>query len=280
MCGIIAVYRDNQSISEGELLDAMHVLGHRGPDGQGHWINDKGTVALGHRRLAIVDIDNGKQPISNEDNSCQIIVNGAFYGFRKIRRDLELRGHKFKTDSDSEIALHLYEEYDLDFVKHLSGEFSIIIWDQRKERLIAVRDRFGIKPLQYHYQHGNLHIASEAKALFSLGIKAEWDHESLTFATKLQYLPADKTLFKNIYQLKPGHMLIKDHNDLKIQKYWDLDYPADGDYIDLPEHEIAEQVFELLDQAVSNRLDSDRPSAFHLSGGIDSTIILAVHPSH
>jgi asparagine synthase (glutamine-hydrolysing) len=154
-------------------------LHHRGPDGRAQWISSDGRVALGHTRLSIIDLATGDQPISNEDGSIHIVVNGEFYDFERIRAELESRGHRFKTRSDSEIALHLYEDYGPECLHHLRGEYAFVIWDERNQVMIAGRDRFGVKPLFHADHNGAIYLASEAKALFAMGVPARWSRESV-----------------------------------------------------------------------------------------------------
>ena len=167
MCGIAAFFSSHKSGSPLALRQATDSLHHRGPDNQGLWLSRDGHVGLGHARLSIIDLSSGDQPIANEDGRLQIIVNGEFYDFERQRRELEQRGHQFRTRSDSEIALHLYEELGAQCVQHLRGEFAFVLWDEANQTLFAARDRFGIKPLYYTFHQGTLYLASEIKALFA-----------------------------------------------------------------------------------------------------------------
>ena len=164
MCGIAAFFSKERPVSGDDLQKAIRALDHRGPDHKGTWISKNGKAGLGHARLSIIDLEGGDQPISNEDNSLHLVANGEFYEFEKIRKDLQNKGYKFKTNSDSEIALHLYEEYGAACLEHLRGEFAFVIWDERNQTFFAARDRFGIKPLFYTEYDGTLYFASEAKA--------------------------------------------------------------------------------------------------------------------
>ena len=164
MCGIVAIRTTQGAIPEEALRRATAALRHRGPDGEQTWLSASGAVGLGHTRLAIIDPVGGTQPIASEDGRTRIIANGEFYGFEAIRRSLEGRGHRFRTQSDSEIALHLYEDMGERCVEHLRGQFAFVIWDENKGTLFAARDRFGLKPLFYHESHGILYLASEAKS--------------------------------------------------------------------------------------------------------------------
>ena len=176
MCGIVAMYSPSEPISASSLEKATLRLAHRGPDGQRWWVSDDRRVGLGHARLSIIDLATGNQPIAGEDARLQIVVNGEFYDHDRIRKDLARRGHRLRTRSDSEIALHLYEDHGIDCLNHLRGEFAFVVWDGRENRLFAARDRFGIKPLYYAQAGGVLYLASEAKALFAAGIPALGPH--------------------------------------------------------------------------------------------------------
>ncbi len=179
MCGIVAMRSMRAPIQEEALRRATTALRHRGPDGERTWISDSGSVGLGHTRLAIIDPVGGAQPIASEDGRRWIVANGEFYGFEAIRRSLEDRGHRFRTHSDSEIALHLYEDMGARCVERLRGQFAFVIWDEDKGTLFAARDRFGLKPLFYHESNGLLYLASEAKALFAAGVAPGWDPSSV-----------------------------------------------------------------------------------------------------
>ncbi len=189
------------------------------------WHCSDNHVVLAHRRLNIVAIDDGQQPIRNEDDSIVAVVNGEFYGHRKIRRQLETAGHRFNSESDSEIVVHLYRKYDLDFVDHLRGEFSFLLWDEVRKRLVAVRDRFGIKPLVFHHSTEKILFASEAKALLPELQNRDWNLSAFFQAASLQYLPQEQTLFAGIKLVPPGSMIVVEDASIRLRKYWDLDYP-------------------------------------------------------
>jgi asparagine synthase (glutamine-hydrolysing) len=177
MCGIAAFVSNDRRISAERLKRATQSLHHRGPDSQGAWLSPNQRLGLGHARLSIIDLTTGDQPIANENERIHIIVNGEFYDFERQRRELERRGHLFRTRSDSEIALHLYEEFGAHCLQQLRGEFAFVLWDEANQRLFAARDRFGIKPLYYAVHDDTLYLASEIKALFAAGVPARWDHE-------------------------------------------------------------------------------------------------------
>lgn len=182
MCGIVAIFSRRKPISQSALERATASLHHRGPDGQRHWVAQDGRTGLGHARLSIIDLETGHQPIASEDERTRIIVNGEFYGYEAQQRALTAAGHRLRTRSDSEIALHLYEDLGPQCVHHLRGEFALVLFDERNRMLFAARDRFGIKPLFYSWHDDTLYLASEVKALFAAGVPARWDAESLYYA--------------------------------------------------------------------------------------------------
>lgn len=274
MCGIAAAYASDRSVSA-DILERMNaVQRHRGPDGHSLWVSDRRNVGLGHTRLAIIGLDNGQQPICNEDQSIFVVVNGEFYGYEAIRRELVARGHCFRTESDSEIAVHLYEEHGLQFVDQLRGEFAFILWDERRQLLHAVRDRFGIKPLFHTEQNGTILFASEIKALLQAGKPAEWDHESFWNYIHFSILP-ERTWFKDIKQVAPGHVLTLSAAGMSTAPYWDLSYPhAPSDYAQ-DECRFFEEFDATLDDSVKVRTRADVPVGAQLSGGADSTTVAA-----
>jgi asparagine synthase (glutamine-hydrolysing) len=276
MCGVVAVISPETSVSERDLWPALEVIRHRGPDGAGVWVASDGRVALGHVRLAIVDLQTGTQPIANEDGSLHVVVNGELYDFARIRRGLAARGHVFRTRSDSEIALHLYEEQGDGFVDTLRGEFALALWDARRRRLVAVRDRFGIKPLVWAEREGRVLLASEAKALFALGVEPQWDETSFLHAVSHQYLPPSRSLFAGVHTLPPAHLLVVEDGDVKVRPYWDLDFPIAGAESSADIRELGERLLALLDESVRLRLRADVPIGFYLSGGLDSASIVAL----
>lgn len=276
MCGITGIYNSPQPVTRDLLKRGADALSHRGPDGEGFWIASDAKSGLAHRRLSIIDLATGAQPLFNETGDIIAVVNGEFYGHTDIRAALEARGHRFKTKSDSEILVHLYEEYGTDCLSHLRGEFSFILFDTTQNRLFAARDRFGIKPLCYTVTpDGALMMASEAKALFAMGIPATWDADSFHTAACMQYTLPGRTLFKDILQLKPGHMLIAAGDSIKTSCYWDMDFLPESETRQ-DEKEATEQIAAELREAVRLRLAADVPVCFHLSGGLDSSAIMGI----
>lgn len=277
MCGIVAKYHPGGQVNNQMIGAGIAALNHRGPDGHAMWFSENQEIGLGHARLAIIGLNNGVQPIKSEDGEIQIIVNGEFYDFERIREELKSRGHKFSTESDSEIALHLYKEQGVECLQHLRGEFAFVLWDNRAKRLFAARDRFGIKPLVYAHLNGQLAIASEAKALFAMGVPAEWDEESFFHAANMQYTLPDRTLFQNIKQLEPGNYLLAHENNVQTFTYWDLDYKQDAPLVTTgDERLLIEECQDKLKEAVRLRMRADIPVCAHLSGGLDSSAVVAL----
>jgi asparagine synthase (glutamine-hydrolysing) len=280
MCGIVAIFSPRAPITVGALEKATKSLRHRGPDGQRYWIAPDGRVALGHARLSIIDLATGDQPIANEDGSRRIIVNGEFYGYQSIQKELEQAGHRLRTRSDSEIALHLYEDLGAHCLHRLRGEFAIVLWDSVNRTIFAARDRFGIKPLFYAFHEGTLYFASEAKALFAAGIPARWNCESIYDAVEFGGYQT-RTLFDGVFQVPPGHYMIATEERIQLSKYWDFDYPKTNDAApQRSDAEYAEEFRHELDEAVRLRLRADVPVGCYLSGGVDSCAVLGLAARH
>lgn len=273
MCGILSIYSPFTNVNQAALNKGIEALYHRGPDNRSTWLSPNQKVGLAHARLSIIDFTTGNQPILSEDNSIAIVVNGEFYDFEQIRKDLQEQGAVFKTGSDSEIALHLYQRYGLAGLQKLRGEFSFVIWDENTQQLIAVRDRCGINPLFYCFENGVLHIASEIKAIFAAGVPAKWDMDA--YANRA-FLYRDRTLFQGIAHVPPGHCLIASGSSYRLQKYWDFDYPAANQTLDISDDEAIQLVREKLLEATKTRLRADVPVGVYLSGGIDSCAILGM----
>ena len=204
MCGIVALFSRRDPISAAVMQRATQSLYHRGPDGQQHWISPDRRIALGHARLSIIDLATGDQPIASEDGRTRIIVNGEFYDYQTIQRELEQAGHRLRTRSDSEIALHLYEDLGTQCLHRLRGEFAFVVWDETHRTLFAARDRFGIKPLFYAFHNETLYFASEVKALFAAGVPARWDAESVSHSVEFGGHQV-RTLYDGVFQVPPGH---------------------------------------------------------------------------
>lgn len=276
MCGIAGfIEKENSSIEERKLrLDAMcKTITHRGPDEQGTTVD--GRAALGMRRLSIIDLKGGQQPIFNEDNSIFIVFNGEIYNFQELREDLLKRGYKFKTNSDTETILHAYEEYGENCVEHLRGMFAFAIWNKNDESLFIARDRVGKKPLFYSLtEKGNFVFGSELKVLLKHGeVSREIDHRALDSYLTFGYVPEEFCIFKGVEKLLPGHSLTFKKGRVTTKKYWDFNYLKPLEI--KTEAEYIEELRVKIDEAVKIRLISEVPLGAFLSGGVDSSSIVA-----
>jgi len=280
MCGILAAYGEGVTTRVDAIRRALKVLGHRGPDATNVWQSPNGDVVLGHTRLSIIDLCTGDQPLANEDGTLHVIVNGEFYDFERIRDDLTARGHSFRTRTDSEIVLHLYEEYGVECVHQLRGEYAFVLWDKRQHTIFAARDRFGIKPLFYSQTNEGLFFASEVKALHASGVNAAWDEEGFLQVFALAGNPLGRTHFRDVRTIPPAHYLIAKCGGISTYKYWDFDYPEERSVRALRDEEYAERFFAVLDEAVRLRMRADVPVGCYLSGGIDSCTALALMARH
>ncbi|MBD3257850.1 asparagine synthase (glutamine-hydrolyzing), partial [candidate division GN15 bacterium] len=284
MCGIAGFFSahpfdDSARPNVERMVQRLH---HRGPDGAGYHFDQPTGIAMGHARLSIIDLATGDQPIAGPDGTDTVITgNGEFYDYKRIRANLICDGHRFRTKSDSEIALHLYQRHGLDFVHHLRGEFAFALYDAKEERLILVRDRFGIKPLFYTVNDGTVLWASEIKALFAhTQVERRFSDQALLHQLMHTMVPGT-TAFEGIHALKPGHMLVisKDGTrlDTREHRYWDLDFPNQEDRRDSPGvDEYATKVRDILLESVQHRLEADVPVGCYLSGGIDSCSMLGL----
>ncbi|MDO4733731.1 MAG: asparagine synthase (glutamine-hydrolyzing) [Lachnospiraceae bacterium] len=273
MCGICGIYNiQNTNRIESPIIDQMlEKIKHRGPDGQNRFVQD--NVALGFNRLSFIDLSGGMQPFQNEDGSITSICNGEIFNYQELKEELLLKGHAFRSGTDTEVVVHLYEEYGLDFPKLLNGQFAVAIYDSRKEELILVRDYVGISPLFYSHFDGRMIFASEVKAILEypdmtrkLNMKA---------VDQLMNYPggaiSPQTFFKDIYSLRPGHMLVCSPEKVEDIEYWDIIYPVESE--DLGEEYYVETLRELLKKAISRRLIADVPIGFYISGGLDSSLV-------
>jgi len=262
------------------VLDHMgEVLKHRGPDDEGRMIfNSRGvSIGLGHNRLSIIDLSSAaKQPMSNEDESIWLTFNGEIYNFRQLRRELEGKGHRFKSHSDSEVIIHLYEEMGPSCLEPLRGMFAFALWDSNLNALFLARDRIGKKPLHYSCYNGGVIFASEIKALLKHPkVSIDIDLNSLNKYLTYEYVPAPATIFKSIKKVEPGHYLIFQNGEMKSYQYWDMplvDYPIGY----RSEDEYVEELGEILKRAVTSRLVADVPVGVFLSGGVDSGLVTAL----
>lgn len=273
MCGICGVvYCDRDQQVEQRLLKNMcDTIIHRGPDDEGFYVHNH--VGLGMRRLSIIDLSTGKQPISNENGKIWIVFNGEIYNHKEIRAELEARGHQFKTQTDTEAIVHAYEEFGEKCVQKLNGMFAFAIWDELKNQMFLARDRVGIKPLYYFFDKQRLIFGSELKSILQAGeIPRRIDLQALDNFLTLEYIPAPLSIFQDIRKLAPGHTLTFKNNDIWIRNYWDVELKTNG----TEPGEIKKNLRELLQDATKLRLMSDVPLGAFLSGGIDSSTIVAL----
>ncbi len=250
---------------------------HRGPDDSG--FHDAGNVVLGFRRLSIIDLNTGHQPMANEDRTIWLIFNGEIYNHLELRKELEAKGHQFRTRTDTEVIVHLYEEYGNDCVKHLRGMFAFVIWDNRRRVLFVGRDRFGIKPFFYYLDKQRFVFCSEIKGILTDGtIDRDLSIQALDNYLTYGYTPAEQTIYENIKKLKAAHFMeIRETGDVLISRYWDIHY--DPDY-SKSEEEWCELIEDKLSESVRMRLMSDVPLGAFLSGGIDSSSVVALMAQH
>ncbi|KAJ7130605.1 putative asparagine synthase [Mycena epipterygia] len=283
MCGISVVCNQASSAPRppnsvvDDLQRSLELIRHRGPDDTGTYISPDGRVGLGHVRLSIIDVEHGKQPLADESGTVHCVVNGEVYDYAVIRAELEAKGSKFNTDSDSELVLHLYKHYGIGLTSHLRGEFAFVLYDAKRHLVMAARDRFGIKPLYYTHVNGRLLLASEIKAFLPFGFKARWNVESIFHQGEYA---DDRTIFQGVYKLSPGHYLTYDrHDQLRVVTYWDHAFPTqkiDDGRACFPIEDAITTVRRLVVDAVRIRLRSDVPFAVNLSGGIDSAAIAGI----
>lgn len=275
MCGFIG--GNNYLINENEIKISLEKIYHRGPDGYSYDIDN--NIFIGHTRLSIVGLNNGKQPIWNKDKSIVISVNGEFYNYEEIKTSLINKGYVFTTNTDSEILLYLYELYGVDCLNYLHGEFAFILYDKRKKLWFCARDRLGIKPIQFYYKNKMFIVGSEAKSIISFkNVETELNKDALWFSQHLQYLPLDKTLFKNIEMIKPAHyIIVKENEPPKQFEYWSLKDIKEEKY---SFNEVVEKSKELIIKSVEKRIPKEVEFATHLSGGIDSSIITALSKNY
>jgi asparagine synthase (glutamine-hydrolysing) len=276
MCGICGIFFVNRDWRvQGDVLARMNRrIVHRGPDDEGFFVEE--NVGLAMRRLSIIDVKSGHQPLANENRDVWIVYNGEIYNHAELRKDLESRGHQYRTRSDTETIVHLYEEYGSDCVKHLRGMFAFAIWDRRKRVLFAARDRLGIKPFYYRWDGKSFLFGSEIKTILTYpGVEAEFDRGRLAEYLAFGYITGSQTMFSSIRKLMPGHTLeLSERGEPKIQRYWDLVVPVDeisrghDYYVDKYRH--------MLESAVGSHLMSDVPLGVFLSGGLDSSAVAAL----
>ena len=277
MCGICGVV-DYRSFSgqDAAVRRMCAKLRHRGPDDEGIYISQGvPAVGLGHRRLSIIDLSSaGRQPISNEDGRIWLVLNGEIYNFQELKADLINRGHKFKSGTDTETVVHLYEEYGDDCVKYLRGMFAFALWDSVNDKLMLARDRVGKKPLLYYHSGNIFYFASEFVSLLESGhVEKKINFKMFDYYLSFGYIPAPFSIYEGVYKLLPGHVLILRNNEARVKPYWSLDYT---NKLKISEEEAKRKTLNLLEEAVRVRLYSDVPLGAFLSGGIDSSTVVAL----
>ncbi|HEU4478229.1 MAG TPA: asparagine synthase (glutamine-hydrolyzing), partial [Pyrinomonadaceae bacterium] len=273
MCGIVGIVNNkNERVNEtllGRMCDAIR---HRGPDDDGFYVN--GPVGLGMRRLSIIDLKSGQQPIHNQDRTAWIVFNGEIYNYLELREQLEKLGHTFYTNSDTEAIVHAYDQYGVDCPKHLRGMFAFAIWNEKTEELFLARDRVGKKPLLYAQLPGEFIFASEFSALLlHPGVSRDVNSEALHNYLSFMCVPAPLTAYRAIRKLEPGHTLLWRKGEIKLERYWQPDF---SHKLDIGEAEAGERALEILRDAVRVRLMSEVPLGAFLSGGIDSSAVVAL----
>ena len=276
MCGICGIYnfQRDKAIDQYLLKQMCDVLAHRGPDDEGFYAYDK--IGLGHRRLSIIDLAKGKQPLHNEDKNVWVVFNGEIYNYLELREMLLKKGHVFSTDSDTEAILHLYEEEGEGFVNFLRGMFAIGLWDEKEKKLILARDRLGKKPLHYLIENGRLLFGSEIKSILQdKEVKREINYEATNDFLTFLCIPAPKTIFKGIFKLPPGHILVCTPDKFFVREYWDFNFSNSQGLIQKEEYYI-NNLIPLLRDSVNCRLMSEVPLGAFLSGGIDSSCVVAI----
>ena len=273
MCGIAGKLNLTGEPVAPETIGRMAgLLAHRGPDDQGIFLD--GSLGLGARRLSILDLSSaGRQPLSNEDGSLWVVFNGEIYNFLELREGLEAKGHRFRSRSDTEVLVHLYEEKDVESVEQLQGMFAFALWDKRRKRLLLARDRLGKKPLFYAFDGRTFRFASEMKAILADGVAKDLDPLALHYYLTYRYIPHPYTIFRSIRKLPPAHLLLLEGGRMRIEPYWRLN---GSPMIEQTEEALCREIVERLRQAVRSRMLSDVPLGAFLSGGIDSSAVVAL----
>lgn len=269
MCGLVAVRARGGPVDAADLLRGVRALRHRGPDAEALWLGS--SVGLGHARLAIVDPAGGQQPFTA--HGVTAVVNGELYGHAALRRQLEARGHRFRGRCDAEVLVHLYVDRGVDALDALDGEFTFALYDRPRDLLLCARDRFGVRSLVWHDDGRVLRVASEAKGLFALGVRPAWDTESVWQAFSHQYLHPDRTVFEGVRRLPPGHLLRADARGVRVERWWSMPLATPRPTTD---GEGVGALRAALQAAVADRLQGDRPVGFQLSGGVDSSAVVAL----
>jgi asparagine synthase (glutamine-hydrolysing) len=277
MCGIAGKlnFQRAQPVTHAAIARMCSVMRHRGPDDQGIYLD--GNFGMGMRRLSIIDLSTGKQPIKNEDGTVWTVLNGEIYNYLELRALLEQKGHKFYTHTDTEVIVHLYEEHGERFVEHLTGMFGVAVWDTRRKRMILARDRLGIKPLYYAANANRLLFGSELKTILADDVDRQIDAQALHDYLSFNYVPGPRTIFKHIRSLPGGHLLICSGGSVAVKRFWEIDYPdASTNGGRRSEESYCEELYALLSTTVKQHLISDVPLGVFLSGGVDSSTLVAL----
>jgi len=283
MCGItgLVALSAQTRISESDIRRMLPALRHRGPDGSGVYLDPNGRIGLGHTRLSIIDLEGGAQPMANEDRTVWVSFNGEIFNYIELREILLKAGHRFSTHSDTEVIVHAYEQYGDDFVQHLNGQFAFALWDASRQRLLLIRDRVGILPLFYSRQGERLLFASEIKGLLPLLAEAPRISPAALDEIFTFWAPrSPHTLFEGIFEIPPGHRLVLENGQVQESAYWDWRFPEQDDYLPGSDAELAERLYELLADATRIRLRADVPVGAYLSGGLDSSALVALIRRH
>jgi asparagine synthase (glutamine-hydrolysing) len=271
MCGICGRH-SLSGVNAEEIGSMLQTMVHRGPDDSGCYVHS--NIGLGSRRLSIIDLETGRQPISNEDGTVWVVCNGEIYNYQSLRVELEAKGHAFHTHSDVEVIVHLYEELEEYCVEPLGGMFAFALWDERKQRLLLARDRIGQKPLFYSYDADGFLFGSEVKAILALRRhEPELDPVAMHDYLSLRFIPEPRTIFRHVRKLPPAHTLVLQDGQISLRRYWQLSF---RDKLGLSESEILEALREQLQRTVESHLISDVPVGAFLSGGLDSSLIVAI----
>ena len=275
MCGIFGIYYNESSrvVCKHDLVRMGNVLNHRGPDGEGYYTNK--NIGLGHKRLAIIDIENGTQPMSSGDNQITIVFNGEIYNYIELRDELKKSGIKFHTDSDTEVIIHSYKKWGNECFSKFNGMWSLAIWDSNNKSLILSRDRIGEKPLHYALKDGEIIFASEIKSIISYGIPKEYNVEYSEIFLFRNNIPAPYTFYKDVYKVEPGELIEISPKGIRKSKYWELPLISETDLITDKKY-VHDKFRELFYDSIRIRMRSDVPFGAFLSGGLDSTSIVSV----
>src|SRR5438552_3082883 len=273
MCGIAGIFNfDRKPVIEEEVRAMCDAMVHRGPDDAGYYVSD--CVGIGMRRLSIIDIDGGHQPVHNEDRSVWVVFNGEIYNFRQLRLSLERKGHIFETDTDTEVIVHLYEEYGDSCVEKMRGMFAFAVWDEKQKKILLARDRLGVKPLFYSVKNERLAFGSELKVLLQLpDIERRLNWVAMGSLFSSMCTPTAESIIDGIHKLKPGHILTASaQHGVRVREYWDVEFEPD---YSKNEDFFVERLRDLLEESVKMRMIADVPLGAFLSGGVDSSSVVA-----